>query len=179
MAPRKLLLPGILLIAGLSGPITTGQTSESKWHVTFAPYSGKELADMPVQVLVFDVKDHGTGMWVREWRIVNRSEKTFVRFRWALFVAKEDDLDSLLLVRELEGSGGRGIGLTLRTGAQWPVGPCSPQAYSCQNAFATPPLDKLLEPLSQQKDTRYRISFGVDKVWFQDGTVWEFNPAHK
>ena len=114
-------------------------------------------------------------MWVREWRLVNRSEKTMVKFRSALFVAKEDDPDSLLIVRELR----RYVGLTLLSGARWPVGPCSPQAKSCQNAFATESLDQLLEPLSQQKDTKYRVALGVDKVWFQDGTIWEFNPTHK
>ena len=175
MARRKLLSLGILLIAAFSSAITTGKPSASKWDVTFAPYSGKALADMPVQVLVFDARDHGSGMWVREWRIVNHSEKTMVKFRPALFVAKEDDLDSLLLVREVR----RYIGLTLLPGAQHPVGPCSSQAKSCQNAFATVSLDQLLEPLSKQKDTRYRVALGVDKVWFQDGTVWEFNPRQE
>jgi hypothetical protein len=175
MTRPTLLLLGILMIAALSSAITTGKTSASKWDVTFAPYSGKALDAMPVQVLVFDVVDHGSGMWVREWRIVNHSEKALVRIRPALFVAKEDDLDSLLLVREVR----RYVGLTLSAGGQWPKGPCSPQEKSCQNAFATVSLDQLMEPLSQQKDTKYRVALGVDKVWFQDGTVWEFNPSHK
>jgi hypothetical protein len=175
MARQKLLLPGILLIAAFSSAITTGKTSASKWDVTFAPYSGKALATMPVQILVFDVTDHEAGMWVREWRLVNRSEKTVVKLRPALFVAKEDDPDSLLIVREVRR---KFSGFNLLPGARWPDGPCAPQAKSCHSAFATVSVDQLMEPLSQQKDTRYRVALGVDKVWFQDGTVWEFNPAH-
>jgi hypothetical protein len=36
-----------------------------------------------------------------------------------------------------------------------------------------------MEPLSQQTKTKYRVALGVDKVWFQDGTVWEFNASQK
>jgi hypothetical protein len=176
MTRRKLLIPGILLLAAFSSAITTGRTSASKWDVTFAPFSGKALADMPVQILVFDVTDHGGGMWVREWQMVNRSEKPVVKFRPALFVAKEDDPDSLLIVREVRR---KFSGFNLLPGAQWPKSPCSPQARSCQMAFATVSVDELMEPLSQQKDAKYRVMLGVDKVWFQDDTVWEFNPAQK
>ncbi len=108
-----------------------------------------------------------------KWRLLNRSDKTVVKIRPALFVAKEDDLDSLLFVRQLM----RYYGVTLAPGIQWPEGQCSPQAKSCRNAFATVSLDQLMEPLSQQTKTKYHVALGVDKVWFQDGTVWEFNPT--
>ena len=114
-------------------------------------------------------------MWVRQWRLLNRSDKTVVKIRPALFVAKEDDLDSLLFVRQPM----RYYGVTLAPGIQWREGQCSPQAKSCRNAFATVSLDQLMEPLSQQTKTKYRVALGVDKVWFQDGTVWEFNASQK
>jgi hypothetical protein len=175
MRRPRLISIGSLLVAALSIATTTGKPASPSWDVTFAPYIGKALDTMPVQVLVFDVTDHEHGMWVREWRLMNRSDKTIVKIRPALFVAKEDDLDSLLLVRQLRNY----YGVTLTPGVQWPEGPCSPQAKSCRNAFATVSLDELMKPLSQQTNTKYRVALGVDKVWFQDGTTWEFNTVQK
>lgn len=175
MTRRKLLPLLILLTTALLSQTTAGKLPTANWDVTFAPYTGKALETMPVQVLVFDVTNHEHGLWVRQWRLLNRSNKTVVKIRPSLFVAKEDDLNSLLFVRELR----RYVGVTLAPGAQWPEGECSPQAKSCRNAFATVSLDELMEPLSQQTNTKYRAALGVDKVWFQDGTVWEFDATQK
>ncbi len=65
MTRRKLVALLILLMTALFTPTTPGKSPTANWDVTFAPYTGKALDTMPVQVLVFDVTDHEHGMWVR------------------------------------------------------------------------------------------------------------------
>jgi hypothetical protein len=157
---------------------TDGQGNRTKsWDVTFQAYTGKGEQDMPIQVLTVDILVHSHVLWVREWRLRNRSDKTVVKIRPTLFVYKEQDPDSLLFRREAV----RLYGVRISSGIEWPTGQCLPQAKSCQNAFATLSLEELMESLVRdgKLDGKYRVAFGIDKVWFEDGTIWEFENAPK
>jgi hypothetical protein len=49
----------------------------------------------------------------------------------------------------------------------------------CRNSFAMLSAGELLRPLAKsgKPEGNYRIALGIDKVWFADGTVWEFEAA--
>jgi hypothetical protein len=127
---------------------------------------------MPVEVLKFDVVVHSTVMWVREWRLKNRSGKATARIRPALFVYRESEPDTLLLRRAVR----RSFGLTLVPSEEWPKAACLPSALSCHSAFAMLSAGELLKAFAESGEPvgKYRVALGIDKVWFEDGTIWEF-----
>lgn len=45
-------------------------------------------------------------------------------------------------------------------------------------AFAVAPAREWLKPLTKsgEPEGNYRIALGIDKVWFEDGTIWELEP---
>src|SRR5262245_34076213 len=98
MSRNKCLHIGVLALLAVSFVTTSGKGSSEQWQVTLAPYAGKGLDDMPVQVIAFDATAHSQSIWVRQWRLLNRSNKTIVKVRPVLFVAKENDLNTLLIV---------------------------------------------------------------------------------
>ena len=174
MSPLKLSLAGLLLLFALQSMTSTTErtTSRSTWNVTFQPYAGKGEAAMPVPVTTFDVLNHQGGMWVREWRVKNRTTKLVRRMRHAWFVVNEQEPEKVLVRTGVA----RYFGLTLGPERDWPLSKCPPEAKSCQSAFATFSLDELMESLKlEDHNAKYRVSLGIDKVWFDDGTTWEFN----
>lgn len=140
--------------------------------VSFHSYLGKGHEEMPVQVLIFDVNVHRRSMWVREWRLKNRSSKTVTGIRPALFVYRQQEPDVLLLRHQIFSH----YGTKLAPGVEWPGGPCSPVAKHCRSSFAMLSVEELLKPTvsTGKPEGIYRIALGIDKVWFEDGTVWEF-----
>jgi len=63
--------------------------------LSFQPYAGEQHEVMPVEVLKFVVNPAVDGMWVHEWRIRNRSDKTVVRIRPTfLFIGKTNQRNS-------------------------------------------------------------------------------------
>lgn len=182
MTRRRLLLAvtifflGVLALSGATGQSNAARLdgeSISSLHLSFQPYSGVGHEAMPVEVLKFDVVvGHNYHMWVREWRLKNRSGKAIVKIRPALFVYSESEPDTLLLRREVR----RSYGVRLDPIEEWPKGACLPTAKSCFAAFAVPLPGELLKPLAEsgEPEGNYRIALGIDKVWFEDGTIWEF-----
>ena len=179
MTRRVLLLTlfflGVVALWGASGQSNAANFdagSSSGLHLSFQPYSAVGHEAMPVQVLKFDVVvGHTCNLWVREWRLKNRSGKVIVRIRPTLFVYSESEPATLLLRREVRGY----LGLRLDPSQEWPKGACLPAAKSCFAAFAVPLPGELLKPLAESEEPgNYRIALGIDKVWFEDGTIWEF-----
>jgi hypothetical protein len=181
MSHRKLLFAAILALFALQSMASTNDRPNlpkpANWDVTFQPYTGKAEQAMPVQVTMFDVKTSQGGMWVREWRLKNRSTKPVTKLRLAWFVWKDQEPEPLLVRREVR----RWVTLTLSPGTDWPSSTCPPEWKSCQSAFATYSLDELMEPLLTREDpnAKYRVSLAVDKVQFDDGSTWEFESAQK
>jgi hypothetical protein len=182
MIRRRLLLAvtlfflGVLALNRASGESNAARfdgDSTSRLALSFQPYSGVGHEAMPVEVLKFDVVvGHNTNLWVREWRLKNRSGKAIVKIRPALFVYSESEPDTLLLRHEPR----RYVGLSLGPSEEWPKAPCLPAAKSCHGAFAVLPAREWLRPLAEsggRPEGNYRIALGIDKVWFEDGTIWE------
>jgi len=154
-------------------PRGSTESQPVRLHLSFQPYSGIGHEAIPVEVLKFDVVvGHNTNLWVREWRLKNRSGKAIVKLRLALFVYSESEPDTLLLRHEPR----RYFGLRLGPSEEWPKALCLPAALSCQSAFAVIPAREWLKPLAKsgEPEGNYRITLGIDKVWFEDGTIWEF-----
>ena len=89
--------------------------------LSFQPYAGEQHEVMPVQVLKFvvdlpaDAVVDGN-MFVHEWRLRNRSDKSVVRIRGALFIYGESEPEKLLLKYPDIHLGG----LKLSPGQSWP-----------------------------------------------------------
>ena len=208
MTLRHLLLGVTLFFLGVvaTGGATQSDTpkfrgnSTSNLHLSFQPYAGAGHEDMPVEVLkvVVTVAWDGTGMWVNEWRLKNRSDKNVKRIRCALFVYNADDPTKLLLRHQLAPSQSfhfKSDGLDDRVAISvneiWPRQKCAglwcPGEFLMQSPYdllhpnrikSLSPFD-LLKPLAQDGkiEGTYIIALGIDRVTFSDGTVWEFEAA--
>ena len=154
-------------------PVRHINQDAENWKVQFRAFNRPRSSGMPVEVLAFDIVNHQGGMWVRQWRLKNRSAKTVVKIRPALFVTKQEAPDVVLVRREVR----RSVGLTLAPNTDWPKSVCLPQMKSCEAAFATFSLEELMQPLREQRkeNESYSVSLAIDKVWFEDGTTWEFD----
>ena len=164
-----------LALGGLPVPRTSARPGSPRpdgLRLNFQPYAGEGHERMPVEVLKFVVNPGSGGMWVHEWRLKNRSDKSVVKIGRALFVYSEDDPRTLLLRHALPDYEAR-----LAPGRGWPRGECS--GYYCPGGFAMLSADELLKPLAEGGEPQgaYRIALGIDKVWFADGTVWELEVA--
>jgi hypothetical protein len=208
MTLRHLLLGVALFFFGVVATGGATQSDAPKWrgnssgnlHLSFRPYAGAGHEDMPVEVLKFvvEVTWDGTGIWVHEWRLKNRSEKKVVKIRCALFVYNADDPTKLLLRHQLAPSQSRHLksdGLDDRVPISvnelWPRQKCEGEWCPGEHVMESPydllhpnsikplsPTD-LLEPLAKDGkiEGTYIIALGIDRVVFSDGTVWEFEAA--
>lgn len=200
MTLRHLLLGVTLFFLGVvaTGGATQSDApkfrgnSTSNLHLSFRPYAGAGHEDMPVEVLKFVVKVDwdGTGMYVHEWRLKNRSDKKVVKIRCALFVYNADDPTKLLLRHQL-GPIYKDDSVPISVNGIWPRQKCEgqwcPSAFVMQSAYdllhpnwlkPLSPTD-LLKPLAKDGkiEGTYIIALGIDRVTFSDGTVWEFEAA--
>lgn len=181
MTPRHLLLGvtlsflGVATLVGPGGPGNGAQVeaqSARSLHLSFQPFSGASHEAMPVEVLKFEAvagtSDH---LWVREWRLLNHSGKATVKMRLALFVSKDSEPDNLLFRRNDHAL----FVHTLGPGREWPKEACQPAKY-CPHAFAIGLPSELFKPLAEggEPEGSYRVALVIDKVWFADGTIWEF-----
>ena len=172
-AAVRLAFTAIIAMIATSGALLSANSNSTNWKVSFQLLAGKARDMMPVQVTAFDIVNHQGGMWVREWRLKNLSSKTVVKLRPALFVVDRLETDKVLVRREVR----RSVGLTLAPNTDWPTSVCLPQMKSCEAAFATFSLEELMQPLREQRkeNESYSVSLAIDKVWFEDGTTWEFD----
>lgn len=184
MTLRHLLLGVTLFFLGVVATGGATQSNAPKFngesttnlHLSFRPYAGAGHEDMPVEVLKFvvDVASDGTGMWVHEWRLKNRSNKDVIKIRRALFVFSESEPEKLLLRYNKMSLGN----VRIASSRNWPLGECS--GNYCPSGFGMLSPVKLLEPLARDGEElkgNYIICLGIDKVWFADGTSWEFEAA--
>ena len=182
MTRRSATLAIKLAIFGslLAGSVQVRSTvAPQALKLSFQPYAGEQHEVMPVEVLKFvvdlpaDALVDGN-MFVHEWRLRNRSDKSVVRIRGALFIYGESEPEKLLLKYPDIHLGG----LKLSPGQSWPTAACS--GYWCPNEFGTHiSARKLLQPLFNEKEPEgaYIVAMGIDKVWFADGTTWELETA--
>ena len=145
------------------------------WKVILQPYSGPEFESMPLQVIavVGESSHDGTGFWIRERRLRNRSDKRALKASFTAFVYREQSPETLLFKYDLHTVGFANV--PVLPGTEWPA-PCAyrPKNY-CPYAHAIPGASKLLAPLIKDGNLEgeYRIAIGVSKVWFEDGSIWE------
>jgi hypothetical protein len=143
--------------------------------LSFQPYAGEQHESMPVEVLKL-VVDGGfastvnDGIFVHEWRLRNRSDKTVVRIRSTFFVYKQSEPEKLLLKYSAKSLVG---GVKIPPGRSWPTQKCI--GYWCPSEFSTISARRLLQPLFNENEPggAFIITMGIDKVWFEDGTTWE------
>ncbi len=148
-------------------------------RLSFQPYAGEQHESMPVEVLklVVDGAFAATvndGIFVHEWRLRNRSDKTVVRIRSTFFVYRQSEPEKLLLKYSNKSLVG---GVKISPGQSWPREKCV--GYWCPSEFSTISACKLLQPLFNENEPEgaYIITMGIDKVWFADGTIWELETA--
>jgi hypothetical protein len=147
--------------------------------LSFQPYAGEQHESMPVEVLklVVDGAFASTlndGVFVHEWRLRNRSDKTVVRLRSAFFVYRQSEPEKLLLKYTAKSLVG---GIKIPAGRSWPAEMCV--GYWCPSEFSTISARRLLQPLFNENEPEgaFIITMGIDKVWFEDGTTWELETA--
>jgi hypothetical protein len=143
--------------------------------LSFQPYAGEQHESMPVEVLKLVVTGEfastlNNGIFVHEWRLRNRSDKTVVRIRSTFFVYRQSEPEKLLLKYSNKSLVG---GVKISPGQSWPREKCV--GYWCPSEFSTISARKLLQPLFNENEPEgtYIITMGIDKVWFEDGTTWE------
>ncbi len=162
--------------AGQSKAQKIGRKSVENLRLSFTPYTGAGLESMPVEVVVFDAIVNINSMWVRDWRLRNRSDKTVTKVRQTLFVYSEGEPDKLLLRHAIPPYYGVGTSGPFSPNVEWPKEPCPAGKRFCPWGFAMLSAQELFEPLMKDGkiEGNYRVALGIDKVWFADGTVWEF-----
>lgn len=143
--------------------------------LSFQPYAGEQHESMPVEVLKLVVDGAfastlNNGIFVHEWRLRNRSDKTVVRIRSTFFVYRQSEPEKLLLKYSNKSLVG---GVKISPGRTWPRQECV--GYWCPSEFSTISARKLLQPLFNENEPEgaYIIMMGIDKVWFEDSTTWE------
>lgn len=161
---------------GQMTPAAGDRVPAGNWKVTLSPYTGPDVEAMPLQVISVVGTPGGKSIWIRERRLLNRSDKAVVKASFTAFVYNVESPETLLFRRTLNTVSFAGV--PIRAGAEWPPSCPEPPKY-CPYGHALPGVEQLLAPLIKDAtlEGAYRIEIGVSKVEFDDGSTWEFQES--
>jgi hypothetical protein len=119
----------------------------------------------------------GPVTWIREQRMRNQSDKTVVGASYTVFVYRKEKPEVVLFKHPLPYRDSY-VNMPIRPDSAWPA-PCQPEPKYCPYGYAIPGVAELLAPLLKggELEGRYEVAIGVTKVWFEDGSVWEFKES--